>query len=34
MMRLNVVMSAGGLAKVTGAFGGLLDRQGNVSVKW
>ena len=33
MMRLNVVMSADGLAKVTGAFGGLLDGQGNVSVK-
>ncbi len=33
MMRLNVVMSAGGPAKVTGAFGGFPDGQGNVSVR-
>jgi flagellar motility protein MotE (MotC chaperone) len=33
MMRLNVVMYADGLVEVTGAFGGLLDTSGAVSVK-
>ncbi len=33
MMRLNVVMSADGLATVTGAFGGFSDVPGNVSMK-
>jgi hypothetical protein len=33
MMRLNVVMYADGLVEVTGAFGGLLDTSGVVSVK-
>jgi hypothetical protein len=33
MMRLNVVMYADGLAEVTGAFGGLLDSLGMISVK-
>jgi predicted nuclease with TOPRIM domain len=33
MMRLNVVMYADGLMEVTGAFGGLLDTSGVVSVK-
>ena len=33
MMRLNVVMYADGLVEVTGAFGGLLDVSGVVSVK-
>jgi site-specific DNA recombinase len=33
MMRLNVTMYADGLAEVTGAFDGLLDTQGVVSVK-
>jgi hypothetical protein len=33
MMRLKVTMYADGLAEVTGAFDGLLDKQGVVSVK-
>jgi hypothetical protein len=33
MMRLNVVLYADGLAEVTGAFGGLLDSSGMISVK-
>lgn len=32
MMRLNLVMYADGLVEVTGAFGGLLDTSGMVSV--
>ena len=33
MLRLRVTMYADGLAEVTGAFDGLLDTQGVVSVK-
>jgi hypothetical protein len=33
MMHLNVTMYADGLAEVTGVFDGLLDTQGEISVK-
>ena len=33
MMRLNVAMYADGIAEITGAFDGLLDTRGLVSVK-